>query len=82
MICREYQCLFVHIPKVAGQSIEQFFMNRLGLDWDSDRTEVLLGDNEDRTRGTQKLAHLNKHIIIKKGKIRIDHNAENLSLIS
>lgn len=58
MICREFQCLFVHIPKVAGQSIEQFFMNRLNLDWDSDRAGVLLGDNEDRTRGTQKLAHL------------------------
>ena len=58
MICRKYQCLFVHIPKVAGQSVEQFFMNRLGLDWDADRDEVLLGDNEDRTRGTQKLAHL------------------------
>jgi len=58
MICRPYKCLFVHIPKVAGQSIEQFFMDRLGLDWDQDRGEVLLGDNEDRSRGTQKLAHL------------------------
>lgn len=58
MICRKYQFLFVHVPKTAGQSIEQFFMDRLGLDWDTDRGEVLLGDNEDRGKGTQKLAHL------------------------
>ncbi|MEJ2383288.1 MAG: sulfotransferase family 2 domain-containing protein [Xanthomonadales bacterium] len=58
MICREYQCLFVHVPKTAGQSVEQFFMDRLGLDWDRDRAEVMLGDNPDRERGTEKLAHL------------------------
>ena len=58
MICRQYQCLFVHVPKTAGQSVEQFFMDRLGLDWDRDRGEVMLGDNPDRDRGTEKLAHL------------------------
>ena len=72
MICREYQCLFVHIPKVAGQSVEQFFMNRLGLDWDADRDEVLLGDNEDRTRGTQKLAHLSASEYVDDGFISKD----------
>ena len=58
MICRPFKCLFVHVPKTAGQSVEQFFMDRMGLDCDSDRAEVLLGDNPDTTRGTQKLAHL------------------------
>lgn len=58
MICRPFQCLFVHVPKTAGQSVEQFFMDRMGLDWDADRGEVLLGDNPDSDRGTQKLAHL------------------------
>jgi hypothetical protein len=72
MICRKYQCLFVHIPKVAGQSVEQFFMNRLGLDWDADRNEVLLGDNEDRTRGTQKLAHLSASEYVDDGFISQD----------
>ena len=58
MICREFNCLFVHVPKTAGQSVEQFFMDRLGLDWERDRARVMLGDNPDRTRGTEKLAHL------------------------
>ena len=58
MICREYQFLFVHVPKTAGQSIEQFFMDRLGLDWNTDRGEVLLSANADTSRGTEKLAHL------------------------
>jgi hypothetical protein len=58
MICREYKCLFVHIPKVAGQSIEQFFMDLLQLDWDKDRTVLHLQSNDDPARGTEKLAHL------------------------
>ena len=58
MICREFNCLFVHIPKVAGQSIEQFFLDRLGADWDADRERFLLQANEDPSRGTEKLAHL------------------------
>jgi hypothetical protein len=58
MICRELKCLFVHIPKTAGQSIEQFFMDQLGLDWNTDREAVLLGSNGDPELGTEKLAHL------------------------
>jgi hypothetical protein len=58
MICRPCQCLFVHVPKTAGQSVEQFFMDRLGLDWESDRDQVLLGDNANPRCGTEKLAHL------------------------
>lgn len=58
MICQEFSCLYVHIPKTAGQSIEQFFMDRLGLDWELDRDRLLLGTNTDPSRGTEKLSHL------------------------
>ena len=58
MICSEFKCVFVHIPKAAGQSIEQFFMNRLGLDAKEDREVLHLQNNDDPALGTEKLAHL------------------------
>ena len=60
MICRPFNCIFVHIPKAAGQSIEMFFMNRLNLDRDNEshRQQLLLTDNDDPSRGTEKLSHL------------------------
>lgn len=58
MICHAFKCVFVHIPKVAGQSIEQFFMNQLGLDWKEGREALLLQNNDNPALGTEKLAHL------------------------
>ena len=57
MICPEYQCLFVHIPKAAGQSIEQYFLDLLGLDW-STRGRLLLRQNHNPAKGPPRLAHL------------------------
>lgn len=67
MICRPFHCLFVHIPKSAGQSIEQFFVDRLGLDWDRDREQLLLQANDDPARGTEKLAHLSAAEYVRDG---------------
>ena len=69
MICTAYRCLFVHIPKAAGQSIEQYFMNRLNLDWEKDRDQLLLGRNPDRSCGTEKLAHLSAEEYVRCGHV-------------
>ena len=60
MICKPFNSIFVHIPKAAGRSIEQFFMDKLSLSRDNanDRKELLLTDNDDPAKGTEKLSHL------------------------
>jgi hypothetical protein len=60
MICRPFSCIFVHIPKAAGRSVEMFFMNKLGLNRENeaDRKELLIIDNDDLAKGTEKLSHL------------------------
>ncbi len=57
MICHDYKCLFVHIPKAAGMSIEHFFLDKVGLTWEN-RAPFLLGPNSDPAKGPGRLAHL------------------------
>jgi hypothetical protein len=57
MISHPHKCVFVHIPKVAGQSIEHVFLERLGLTWAS-RAPLLLGANNRPELGPPRLAHL------------------------
>lgn len=57
MICAEYKTIFVHIPKAAGQSIEHFFLGKIGKTWD-ERAALLIRDNYDPTRGPFRLEHL------------------------
>ncbi|BBN80384.1 hypothetical protein PA25_03690 [Pseudoalteromonas sp. A25] len=57
MISTKDNCLFVHIPKVAGQSIELFFVERMGLSWQQ-RESLLLRANNDPELGPPRLAHL------------------------
>lgn len=60
MICRPFNCIFVHIPKAAGRSVEMFFLEKLDLDRDidADREQLLIVDNNDPAKGTEKLSHL------------------------
>lgn len=60
MICRPFNCIFVHIPKAAGRSVEMYFMNKLGLNRESeaDRQKLLIIDNDNPAKGTEKLSHL------------------------
>ena len=57
MISHHDKCVFVHVPKCAGQSIERFFLQRLGLDWDR-RAPLLLRPNDNADLGPPRLAHL------------------------
>ena len=62
------KCIFVHIPKVAGQSIEQFFLERAGLNWHS-RAPFLLKKNKKPTLGPPRLAHLTAQEYVELGYI-------------
>jgi sulfotransferase famil protein len=57
MISHQHQCVFVHIPKTAGQSVERVFLDLLGLDWET-RAPLLLRSNDRPDLGPPKLAHL------------------------
>ena len=57
MISEKYSCIFVHVPKTAGQSIENFFLGLHGLKW-KERAPLLLRYNPDPSKGPHRLAHL------------------------
>ena len=57
MICHHKKCIFVHIPKTAGQSIEHVFLNLLNLKWET-RAPLLLRYNDRPELGPPRLAHL------------------------
>jgi hypothetical protein len=57
VICGEYRCLFVHVPKTAGMSIEHVFLRLVGLTWET-RAPLLLRGNDDPRLGPPRLAHL------------------------
>lgn len=57
MLCHHFNCLFVHIPKAAGQSVEQVFIKALGLTWET-RAPLLLRTNDNILLGPKSLAHL------------------------
>lgn len=57
MLCHQHRCLFVHVPKTAGQSVEAYFRQHLGLSAD-ERDILLLSRNTDPRRGPPQLSHL------------------------
>jgi hypothetical protein len=57
MISEKHECIFVHIPKTAGKSIETVFLDLQGLTWKS-RAPLLLRPNSDPAKGPERLAHL------------------------
>lgn len=57
MLSLHHECVFVHIPKCGGQSIEMAFLEDLGLNWRT-RAPLLLRHNPDLELGPPRLAHL------------------------
>lgn len=57
MISSHHQCVFIHIPKCGGQSVEQAFLDDLGLSW-KQRAPLLLKPNPDPAQGPPFLSHL------------------------
>ena len=68
MISHKYKCIFIHIPKTAGQSIEHFFLNLHGLSWEK-RAPLLLKYNPDPNAGPESLAHLTASEYVQLGHI-------------
>ncbi|QTH72587.1 sulfotransferase family 2 domain-containing protein [Pseudoalteromonas xiamenensis] len=57
MLSHSHQALFVHVPKVAGQSIELALLTDMGQSWQT-RAPFLLRPNNDVIQGPPRLAHL------------------------
>jgi hypothetical protein len=57
VICHQYRCIFVHIPKCAGQSVEHIFLKAVGLTWAA-RAPLLMRPNKRPELGPPRLAHL------------------------
>ncbi len=57
MVSHKHKCIFIHVPKTGGQSVEYAFLNDLGLDWPS-RKPLILMENQDAKNGPPRLAHL------------------------
>ncbi|MBX2828737.1 MAG: sulfotransferase family protein [Flavobacteriaceae bacterium] len=71
MISKEHRAIFVHVPKVAGQSIETMFLNELGLDWEH-RDSLLLRKKEPSEKGPYRLAHLTASEYVELGYVEAD----------
>ena len=57
MISIKHKIIFIHIPKCAGQSIENIFLIDLGLNWEQ-RHPLLLRPRKGKEKGPERLAHL------------------------
>jgi len=58
MLIPEYKSILGHIPKTAGQSIENYLLNKRKKNRPSDGKNHLLCPNNDPKNGPQRLAHL------------------------
>jgi len=57
LLSHKHQCIFVHIPKCAGQSIATYFLDDLDLEW-NEKSTLLMRKNPSPEKGPRLLAHL------------------------
>lgn len=57
MIIESIGCVFIHVPKTGGQSVEQALLSGVSQ-IDREKAHVLLARNADPRRGPPRLAHL------------------------
>ncbi len=69
MIIPEYKAIYVHIPKAAGQSVENFLLASLGKNRKDDGADYLLRPNDNLEKGPKRLAHLTANEYIEYGYI-------------
>lgn len=65
MISHQRRCVFVHIPKCGGVSIEQVFVRDLGLSWEN-RAPLLLRPRVEGEDAPLRLAHLTAREYVEK----------------
>ena len=57
MLCHKFKCIYIHIPKSAGQSIHKIFARQLGY-YQNKNAPLLLNLNNDPRLGPPALGHL------------------------
>ncbi|NQX76878.1 sulfotransferase family 2 domain-containing protein [Gilvibacter sp.] len=57
MIIPKHKALFVHVPKTAGQAVENYFLTSMGRTRKSDNSDLLMGLNPDLSH-PKRLDHL------------------------
>lgn len=59
MVSHRHKCIFIHIPKTGGMSVENCFLESLGLRFYlSEAPPLLLSHNKNMSIGPHSLAHL------------------------
>jgi Sulfotransferase family len=66
VICHPYRCIFIHVPKTGGISVEHVFLRLVGLTWDT-RAPLLMGPNHDPSKGPPYLGHLTATEYVSRG---------------
>jgi hypothetical protein len=72
MYSEKYRCIFVHIPKVAGTSIEAVLLDHADYGPEERLARFILGRNADFSRGPERLSHLTAREYTELGHIRSD----------